>query len=125
MPYQVIHPFVYELDPALGICRIKQEDILQSAEASRDSLQARVRDQEVCLEQSLDALDANLQVDIGLSAQEFRLQQQLQWLSEGVFTTCAIKVTTVLLRHSLISTLPFKLARNALYAGAQALQMDV
>ena len=44
------------------ICRVKQEDILQSAEASREALQGRVREQEVSLEQSFDTLDINLQV---------------------------------------------------------------
>ena len=44
------------------LCRIKQEDILQSAEASRDTLQTRLREQEVSMEQSLDALENQLQV---------------------------------------------------------------
>ena len=44
------------------LCRIKQEDILQSAEAAKDSLQTRVREQEVLVEQGLDGLEISIQV---------------------------------------------------------------
>lgn len=43
-------------------CRIKREDILQSAEAAREGVQRRVREQELTVEQRLDVLEVELQV---------------------------------------------------------------
>lgn len=54
-------------------CRVKQEEILQSAETSRESLQGRVREQEVSLEQGFDALDINLQVGTAMQSLHMHL----------------------------------------------------
>ena len=50
------------MSQALSDCRMKRADILQSAEAAREGVQKRVREQEVSVEHRLDELETGLQV---------------------------------------------------------------
>ena len=50
------------MSQALSDCRMKRVDILQSAEAAKEGVQKRVREQEVSVEHRLDELETSLQV---------------------------------------------------------------
>ena len=52
----------WRISQALSDFRMKRADILQSAEAAREGVQKRVREQEVSVEHRLDELETGLQV---------------------------------------------------------------